>query len=67
MNSKIKLLIIIGAIALFTEVFRLVNSARVTNDHQNACIQHAYNELIKNTYKTKKEARAYAYIDCSDK
>ena len=65
MNNKIKALILIGSISLFIEVFRLVNSARVTNDHKNACIQHAYNELIKNSYKTKKEARALAYIDCN--
>ena len=64
MNSKIKLLILIGAIALFTEVFRLVNSARVKLDHQNACIQYAYDKYTEDNWKTKKEARALAYIDC---
>ena len=47
MNSKIKLLILIGAIALFTEVFRLVNSARVNLDNKNLCVKQ-YKKFNKN-------------------
>ena len=65
MNNKIKILILIGSISLFVEVFRLVNSVRVTNDHKNACIQYGIDLLTEDNYKTKKEARSYAYIDCS--
>ena len=39
MNNKIKALILIGAIALFTEVFRLVNSARINLDNKNLCVK----------------------------
>ena len=41
MNNKIKALILIGAIALFTEVFRLVNSARVNLDNKNLCVKQS--------------------------
>ena len=71
MNNKIKTLILIGAISLFTEVFRLVNSARVDLDNKNACVKTQFKKYRESkTYTgydeyTKKEARAYAYSDCT--
>ena len=68
MNSKIKTLILIGAIALFTEVFRLVNSARVNLDNKNLCVKQ-YKKYHKSQlmfqdeeYKIIKDAAAY--IEC---
>ena len=68
MNNKIKALILIGAIAFFTEVFRLVNSARVNLDNKNLCVKQ-YKKYTKSQlmfqdeeYKIIKDAAAY--IEC---
>ena len=71
MNSKIKTLILIGAIALFTEVFRLVNSTRINLDNKNACVKTQFKKYRESKTitgydeYTKKEARAIAYADCT--
>jgi len=68
MNSKIKLLIFIGAIALFTEVFRLVNSARVNLDNKNLCVKqykkYHKSQLMFQDEEFKKIKDAAAYIEC---
>ena len=63
MNSKIKLLIFIGAIALFTEVFRLVNSARVNLDNKNSCVK-GHITYFKNKNFEKYMIRPSAYEAC---
>ena len=68
MNSKIKLLILIGAIALFTEVFRLVNSARVNLDNKNLCVKqykkYHKNQAMFQDEEGKKMIDAAAYEAC---
>ena len=68
MNSKIKLLILIGAIALFTEVFRLVNSARVNLDNKNLCVKqykkYNKNQAMFQDEEGKKMINAAAYEAC---
>ena len=68
MNSKIKLLILIGAIALFTEVFRLVNSARVNLDNKNLCVKqykkYNKNQAMFQDEEYKKMIDAIAYESC---
>ena len=63
MNNKIKALILIGAIAFFTEVFRLVNSARVNLDNKNSCVK-GYKTYFKNKGFEKYMIRPSAYEAC---
>ena len=63
MNNKIKALILIGAIAFFTEVFRLVNSARVNLDNKNNCVK-GYETYFKNKGYEKYMIRPSAYEAC---
>ncbi len=68
MNKIIKVLILIGSISLFTEVFRLVYFARINEASKYICIKDQYKEYRdtysgKNQY-SKEKSRAYAYSDC---
>ena len=72
MNNKIKALILIGSISLFSEVFRLVNSARVDLDNKNACVQYSFKKYVEDEdliyggkKYTEEESRAFAYTDCT--
>ena len=47
MNNKIKALILIGSIALFSEFFRLVNSTRINLDNKNLCVKQ-YKKFLGN-------------------
>ena len=47
MNKKIKALILIGSIALFSEFFRLVNSTRINLDNKNLCVKQ-YKKFLGN-------------------
>ena len=68
MNSKIKTLILIGAIALFTEVFRLVNSTRINLDNKNLCVKQYKKYFREQVPYDDKEGKgiihADAYIEC---
>ena len=63
MNNKIKALILIGSIALFSEVFRLVNSARVNLDNKNVCVKYTVKELLEYG-NTNEFSKRIGYIEC---
>ena len=68
MNNKIKLLILIGSIALFFEVFRLVYSARIDLNNKNICVNQ-FKKYFKNQYQYANEEikgllQADAYKEC---
>ena len=54
MKSKIKALILIASVVLFTEVFRLVKTARVNLENKNN-----FQEQINNKYMEKRYTRDY--------
>ena len=64
MNNKIKVLILIGSIALFTEVFRLVYFARINEASKYICIKDQYKEYREGGRYSKEKSRSYAYSDC---
>ena len=69
MNNKIKLLILkalilIGSVALFSEVFRLVKTARVNLENKNTCLEEIYEKYLEKEY-TKDYSRARAFMDCN--
>ncbi len=69
MNKIIKILILIGSISLFTEVFRLVYFARINEASKYICIKDQYKEYRDNFVNgkrqySKEKSRAYAYSDC---
>tara|TARA_B100000242_G_scaffold235602_1_gene175475 strand:+ start:1234 stop:1458 length:225 start_codon:yes stop_codon:yes gene_type:complete len=71
MSKYLKVFIFVGSLVLFTEVFRLINSARVDLDNKNARVKtqfkkyRASQSLMGGNEYTKEEARAYAYSDCT--
>ena len=64
MNNKIKALILIGSIVLFSEVFRLIKTARVNLENKNTCLEEMYNKYIEKEY-TKDYSKALAYVYCN--
>ena len=65
----LKALILIGSIALFTEVFRLAYFARINEASKYICIKDQYKEYRDNFVNgkrqySKEKSRAYAYSDC---
>ncbi len=64
MNSKIKALILLVSVVLFTEVFRLVKTARVNLKNKNNCQEQIYNKYIEKGY-TRDYSKALAYVDCN--
>ena len=71
LNNKLKILILVGFLVLFPEVFKLVKSARINFDNRNACVKHQYNYYLKKNQKdlfprnyTDSEALRNAYQDC---
>ena len=68
MNNKIKALILIGSVALFSEVFRLVYLARVDLNNKNLCVKQ-YKKYFKNQYQYNDDEmkgllQADAYKEC---
>ena len=68
MNNKIKALILIGSIALFSEFFRLVNLTRINLDNKNLCVKQTKKYLGKQMAFQDEEKKgmlhAEAYIAC---
>ena len=69
MNNKIKLLILkalilIGSVALFSEVFRLVKTARVNLENKNTCLEKIYKKYLEIGY-TRYFSKALTYVDCN--
>tara|TARA_R100001440_G_C2465627_1_gene110727 strand:+ start:48 stop:242 length:195 start_codon:yes stop_codon:yes gene_type:complete len=63
MDNKIKVFILIGSLALFTEVFRLAYFARINEASKYICIKDQYKEYRETGY-AKEKSRSYAYQDC---
>ena len=69
MSKYLKVFILVGSLALFTEVFRLVYFARINEASKYICIKDQYKEYRdqfiygKRRY-SKEKSRSYAYSDC---
>mgnify|MGYP001182760446 CR=1 FL=1 len=64
MNNYIKTLIIIGSIVLFSEVFRLVNSARIDLNNKNVCVKKFKKYYESEWADDETMQEAYAYKEC---
>tara|TARA_Y100000589_G_C26974321_1_gene555891 strand:+ start:542 stop:736 length:195 start_codon:yes stop_codon:yes gene_type:complete len=63
MDKNIKGLIVIGSLALFTQVFSVLNSSRINLDNKNTCVRFIYKRNFE-FGETKEQARANAYEYC---
>ena len=67
----LKALILIGSIALFSEVFRLVNSARVNLNNKNLCVKQHTEYYLKTWDKknlhNENMHEAQAFIECKER
>ena len=65
LNNKMNILILVGFLVLFPEVYKLIKSARINFDNRNACVNFNYNYYLKlNVGYTKSAALRNAYNDC---
>ena len=69
MSKYLKVFILVGSLALFSEVFRLVYFARINEASKYICIKDQYkeyrNQILNGKIRYSKEkSRSYAYSDC---
>ena len=63
MSRYLKVFVLVGSLALFTEVFRLVYFAIINEASKYICIKDQYKEYRETGY-SKEKSRSYAYQDC---